>query len=252
MAGFRSLLILAAVVIITLPGCSKNQVAVNAGPGEKFTIGIDSSARVTGEDMIITFNEVIGDSRCPENVTCIWQGVASSRVTINYQDTDYTMVLNSPGLTEQAEETFADYTLTYSLAPYPRAGEEISPKDYRLTLTVTSGVTDYSRLLDDIKKGGYEVQADGEVDQLFFSVKGKGIKINNQDVQVFEYEEESAMQAEASQVSPSGSSIGTTMVTWVSAPHFYKAGKLIVLYVGNNTTVTGALEGVLGTQFAGQ
>jgi len=32
---------------------------------------------------------------------------------------------------------FNDYTLTYSLNPYPREGEEISPNDYRLTLTLT-------------------------------------------------------------------------------------------------------------------
>ena len=116
----------------------------------------------------------------------------------------------------------------------------------------TSTVMNYSRLVDDLKKGGNTVQTDGEVNQPFFSVEGKLIKVNNEDVQVFEYKDESSMQTEASQVSPTGSSVGTTILTWVSTPHFYKAGKLIVLYVGNNTTVTGALEKVLGAQFAGQ
>ena len=88
--------------------------------------------------MTIKFDEVIGDSRCPQNVTCVWQGVASSRITINYQGTDYSIVLNMPGLTDKAEETFAHYTLTYNLNPYPREGEKISPKEYRLTLTVTT------------------------------------------------------------------------------------------------------------------
>ncbi len=121
-----------------------------------------------------------------------------------------------------------------------------------VTGCTTSGIMNYSRLVDDLKKGGYTVQTGGEVNQPFFSVKGKVIKIANEDVQVFEYKDESAMQTEASQVSPTGSSIGTSMATWMSTPHFYKAGKIIVLYVGENATVTGALVKVLGTQFAGR
>ena len=131
------LLILAAIALISVTGCSKGQVAVTAGLGEVFTIGIGQSAQIAGEDMAITFNEVIGDSRCPQNVTCVWEGVASSHVTITHQGRDYSIVLNSPGLTEQAKEAFINYTLIYSLNPYPREGEQISPKDYRLTLNVT-------------------------------------------------------------------------------------------------------------------
>jgi hypothetical protein len=127
----------AAIAIFPSTGCSNNQAAVMVGLGETFTIGVGQSARITEEDMTVTFNGVIGDSRCPQNVTCVWEGVASSNITIVYQSKDYTVVLNSPGLTGQAKENFINYTLTYSLNPYPREGEEISPEDYRLTLTLT-------------------------------------------------------------------------------------------------------------------
>ena len=129
--------VIVAIAIFPSTGCSNNQVAVTVGLGETFTIGVGDSAQIAGEDMTITFNEVIGDSRCPQNVTCVWEGVASSNITIVYQGKDYTLVLNSPGLTDQAKEPFNDYTLTYSLNPYPREGEEISPNEYRLTLTLT-------------------------------------------------------------------------------------------------------------------
>lgn len=137
MARLRQLLIFAAILFISLTGCSNNQSTVPVGLGEVFTIGVGKSARITGEDMIVKFDEVIGDSRCPQNVTCVWEGVASGRVTIKYQEKDYALVLNQPGLTEQAKETFFNYTLTYSLNPYPREGEEIPLKEYLLTLTVT-------------------------------------------------------------------------------------------------------------------
>jgi len=110
---------------------------MTVGLGETFTIGVGQSAQITGEDMMITFNGVIGDSRCPQNVTCVWEGVASSNITIVYQGNDYTVVLNSPGITERATDTFIDYTLTYNLNPYPREGEEISPNEYRLNMTLT-------------------------------------------------------------------------------------------------------------------
>jgi len=53
-------------------------------------------------------------------------------------------------------------------------------------------------------------------------------------------------------VSPDGSSIGTSMMTWVALPHFYKVIKLIVLYVGESDELIKVLEGVLGSQFAGR
>jgi hypothetical protein len=131
----RYLLVLMAIVIISLVGCAENQISV--GIGETFTIGVGDSARISNEDMEITFNEVIGDSRCPQNVTCVWEGVASSKVTIAYLGVNYVLALNEPGLTDQAKETFRNYTLTYSLNPYPREGESIAANDYRLTMTVS-------------------------------------------------------------------------------------------------------------------
>ena len=139
---FSHLLILVTIALVPMTGCSNKQIAVTAGVGEVFTIGINQSARITGEDLTIKFNEVIGDSRCPQNVTCVWQGMASSRITISYQSTDYSIVLNMPGLTDKAEENFAHYTLTYNLNPYPREGVKISPKEYRLTLIVTTKSAD--------------------------------------------------------------------------------------------------------------
>ena len=86
-----------------------------------------------------------------------------------------------------------------------------------------------------------------EANQPFFSVKGKIVKVNNENINIFEYKDESSAKADASKISPDGSSIGTTMVTWVDEPHFYQNGKLIVLYVGKNKKILAALESSLGS-----
>ena len=113
-------------------------------------------------------------------------------------------------------------------------------------------VTDYVSLFDNLRAAGATVEPAGDISQPFFSVNGLVITVNNSDVQVFEYADAATADTEAALVSPDGSSIGTTMVSWVATPHFYKTGKLIVLYVGDDTAVQNMLEDVLGSQFAGR
>jgi len=113
-------------------------------------------------------------------------------------------------------------------------------------------VTDYASLVDNLRATGATVNPAGQVEQPFFSVKGFLIKVNYDDVQVFEYGDANAAENEAKSISPDGSSIGTSMPFWVGPPHFYKVEKLIVLYVGENKDTIDILDSVLGPQFAGR
>jgi hypothetical protein len=107
-------------------------------------------------------------------------------------------------------------------------------------------------LISALESSGATVEIGEPVSQVFFSVAGNILKVNGADVQVFEYESAEEMENEASQVSSDGGSIGTSMVTWIDAPHFYKAGRIIVLYVGSDASVLDLLEAALGPQFAGR
>lgn len=111
-------------------------------------------------------------------------------------------------------------------------------------------VTDYTSLIDNLRAAGIIVKRAGEVVQPFFSVKGMIIKVRGEDVQVFQYSHKTETDAQAAQVSPDGSTVGTTKIHWIGTPHFYKSEKLLVLYVGDNDNVLKALDDVLGQQFA--
>lgn len=113
-------------------------------------------------------------------------------------------------------------------------------------------VTDYASLVESLRATGISVEPEGEVDQPFFSVKGMVMKVRGEDVQVFQYSNAAAADAQAALVLPSGSAVGTTKLHWLGPPHFYRKGKLLVLYVGDNDRVLRTLEVVLGRQFAGQ
>jgi hypothetical protein len=113
-------------------------------------------------------------------------------------------------------------------------------------------IEDKATLTTALQDAGASVEAGELVSQDFFTPEGSILKVNGADVQVFEYESMEAMEEEASQVSPDGGSIGTSMVMWMDVPHFYKTGKIIVLYVGSDTTVLELLESAVGSQFAGR
>ena len=112
-------------------------------------------------------------------------------------------------------------------------------------------ILDTQGLADALESAGATVGQEGEVDQPFFSVPGQVITINGESIQVFEYVDSAQADAEAALVALDGSSIGTTMATWIGPPHFYQAEGLIVLYVGDNSSVIELLDTVLGPQFAG-
>lgn len=113
-------------------------------------------------------------------------------------------------------------------------------------------VMDYAGLIKSLRAAGAPVERGGGVDQPFFSVDGKMLKVRGEDVQVFEFSDATAAEEQAALVSPSGSGVGTTKIHWVGPPHFFRKGRLIVLYVGDNGKLLEALEAVLGRQFAGR
>jgi hypothetical protein len=131
----RYLAVFMVIVLISLSACSG--AYPTAELGQAFTLSPGDSVRIPGEDMTVTFDEVSGDSRCPQNVTCVWEGIATAKVSIVLHGVKSTIELNQPGFTEQSTTTFSNYTLTHSLNPYPKEGQEISPSDYRLTLKIT-------------------------------------------------------------------------------------------------------------------
>jgi hypothetical protein len=112
--------------------------------------------------------------------------------------------------------------------------------------------TDYASLISDLRAAGVSAEPGAEAEQPFLSIEGKMIKIGDEDVQVFQYSEAAQADAQAALVSPDGGTVGTNKIRWIGSPHFYKKGKLLVLYLGDDAKVLKALDTVLGRQFAGK
>jgi len=121
-------------VLSAISGCGKDEYKM----GEEFSLSIGETASIKGEQLQIRFLEISEDSRCPRNVTCIWEGRAVAVIEIFQGDTSQQIMLIEQGLSESsAKEQFGEYEFRFRVLPYPGEAEvQISPDEYRLVLTV--------------------------------------------------------------------------------------------------------------------
>lgn len=204
---------------------------------------------------------------------------SSTRLTLFAADTQPLTVrlppaqflpIGNPGLSE-ATVSGADLVYTYA----PSGGYQVSPVlqpgegawAYSATGgTITiggapashgGGVQDLVGLVDALRAAGATVRLDGPVSQPFFAVTGQRIIVGDQDLQVFEFPAATAAEAAAAGISADGGTVRSAsgsiaQVDWVAPPHFFRAGRAVVLYVGTDGTLLNLLEQVLGPQFAGR
>jgi len=101
-------------------------------------LSMGQRALIVGENLEISFEDVIEDSRCPRDVICIWAGRVTCMVELTHAGSSYRMALTELGLTDEySKESYEDYELTFHVAPYPEAGKKIPPDAYRLHLLVS-------------------------------------------------------------------------------------------------------------------
>jgi hypothetical protein len=113
-------------------------------------------------------------------------------------------------------------------------------------------VEDFDNLIKAFEITGASIKIGDSISQPFFSVEALMVSLDGVDIQVFEYPNDGAVEADVTAISPDGSSVGTTMPFWVASPHFFKSGRLIVLYIGSDPDILATLESILGPQIAGQ
>lgn len=108
----------------TAPGSFDEQVVL--GPGEQATV----------DGVVLRFEAVVGDSRCPADALCIQGGDAVLKVRVSSasgRHVDYEL-----HTADMKPVTHRGVTIALvQLAPYPFSSQPIDPKDYRATLRVS-------------------------------------------------------------------------------------------------------------------
>jgi len=138
MVKVKSVFAVLVAIVLLLFGAGCNPPGDNTHAlGEEFVLPIGKTALIEDEQLAIKFVQVIGDSRCPTGVECIWQGEVSCKLQITYHKSLVTKVITQTGLTsDPAITAFADYQLEFNVLPYPSEGDMIQTGDYRIEMVV--------------------------------------------------------------------------------------------------------------------
>jgi hypothetical protein len=104
--------------------------------GREFTLAVGQSAAV-GDDVRLTLKSVTDDSRCPVDVTCVWEGDAKLSVEVITPTPRAEHELHTSAREGGGEAKHGAYRVTLvKLEPAPRSGRTISSSDYRATFVV--------------------------------------------------------------------------------------------------------------------
>jgi hypothetical protein len=122
-------ILIACVLLISSAGCSGIQPAVIVEPGASFTLAPGQTATVRGTDTRITFRRVSEDSRCPVDVTCVWEGDAKIEIVIDPNGPAGPRILS---ITPPNNETRAgNLRIRFvGLSPVPRQADGNVPRNY--------------------------------------------------------------------------------------------------------------------------
>lgn len=123
---------------LVLAACG-NKVSTPAGDkiplGREFTLAPGQSA-VVDDDLRLTLKSVTDDSRCPVDVTCVWEGDAKVSVEVITPAPRAEHDLHTSAR-DGREAKHGAYRITLvKLEPAPRSTATISPGDYRATFVV--------------------------------------------------------------------------------------------------------------------
>jgi len=109
----------------------------------------------------------------------------------------------------------------------------------------------------EMKAKNYEFQLI-DVENDFLPTKRKRMVIGEETIDIYLYSDNKKMEKDAKNIDSKGCQYTSTgvfsrsvNVSWVSYPHFYKKGKIIVLYVGTNEKIISDLKDIFGEEFAG-
>jgi heat shock protein HslJ len=109
--------------------------------GKDFKLNLGGLARLNDgtAGTFVTFATVIGDSRCPSDVVCVWAGDAAITVTLWSGNNSYSGELHTNNSSGPQKITLGSYDVTLvELNPYPISTVVINPADYVAVLNVTA------------------------------------------------------------------------------------------------------------------
>ncbi|MBK8943960.1 MAG: hypothetical protein IPM32_01695 [Ignavibacteriae bacterium] len=89
------------------------------------------------ENISIQFAELVGDSRCPLDVMCVWEGDAEVKLVFSKNNNSEEFTLHTAINYYNVDTLLFGYKIQLlEVNPYPKLNVEIPPKDYKLKIKI--------------------------------------------------------------------------------------------------------------------
>jgi hypothetical protein len=119
--------------------CAEDSDCLNVSIGEEIIIQVFDTATYCNEDLSITFNAYPNESRCPSNVTCVWEGFVEVALLINEKGKESILKLSiGPSVSGiPIEAAVGNYSIKLiDVIAYPATNIRIDPDKFRVVLLV--------------------------------------------------------------------------------------------------------------------
>lgn len=101
----------------------------------ELTLARGQSKAVNGSGLTVTFEEVIGDNRCPGDAVCILGGSADVRILVQGPGSASQRLALSTG--DMRPVQYRDFTIELlEVSPYPFSSIPFDPSEYKVRLRV--------------------------------------------------------------------------------------------------------------------
>jgi hypothetical protein len=122
---------------LALAGCPSSPSSMRVPLGREFTLAPGQSVVVGEAGLRVTLGGVAGDSRCPSDVQCVWEGDATVTLEVASGSTPAASYeLHTSGRFAREAMHLAYRVTLVRLDPVPRGAAPVAPSDYRATLAV--------------------------------------------------------------------------------------------------------------------
>jgi len=111
--------------------------------------------------------------------------------------------------------------------------------------------TSLSGVVAALRAENVDVKEVETLEQPFYAVPAHIFTADGEDLQLYEFASAAEAERAAAQVDARGSTIGTTKMSWLAPPHFFRKDRVIAIHLGYSASTRAALERVMGKPFAG-
>lgn len=122
------------VCLVLLTACNDSPTGPSSPLDSEFTLAPGETMSITARSLLVRFNGVSGDSRCPADAFCIQGGSAAVRITAASARATRDYELHTGDMRPVVHEGFT--IVLVQLLPYPFSSRTIPPEEYRATLRV--------------------------------------------------------------------------------------------------------------------